>query len=194
MVMDDALYRSLCRTMRVICLEVQARQSPSPPGPLLVEWQSWARVFAAGLYHRKSAVRVARSARLEAALLRRDDPAAAPFGHAAADLAWAAIHAAAGEHEKAEALAQAARQHLAAQLGTEAVAQTLDGHAGREPDGPSTPGKGAEREADPVTHARLLVERYGPTTAAEITALYAETSGSGYWRSVSAKVKPGAAR
>ena len=102
-------------------------------GPLLVEWQSWARAFVAGLYHRKSAERAALSARSEAALLELDDPEAGQFGHAAADLAWAAVHAAAGEHEKAEALAHAAREHLAAPLGPAAVAQTLEGHAAREP-------------------------------------------------------------
>jgi hypothetical protein len=49
-------------------------------------------------------------------------------------------------------------------------------------------------EADAAIHARLLIERSGPTAAAEMTALYPEMSGSGYWRSVSAKIKPGTAR
>jgi hypothetical protein len=186
---DYALYSSLCRTMRAICLRTQARQSA--PGPLLVEWQSWARAFVAGLYHRKSAERAALSARWEAALLELDDPEAGQFGHAAADLAWAAIHAAAGEHEKAEALGHAARERIAAALGTAAVAQTLDGHTTREPDGRRTPGAASQREADAATHATLLIERYGPTTAAEMTALYVETSGSDYWRSGSAKTQPG---
>lgn len=190
--MDHALYSSLCRTMRALCLGVQARQSPS--GPLLLEWQSWARVFVAGLYHRQSAVCAARSARWEAALLGLDDPEAGQFGHAAADLAWAAVHAAAGEHETAEILAHTARERLAAQHGTAGAAQTRDGHTAREPDGRDAPGAAGAREADPATHARLLIERYGPTTAAEITGFYAEMSGSAYWRSVSAKVKPGTAR
>jgi hypothetical protein len=175
--------------MRALCLRVQAGQRPS--GPLLLEWQSWARVFIAGLYHRQGAVRAARLARWEAALLELDDPAAGQFGHAAADLAWAAIHAAAGEHEKAEAFAHQARVRLAAQLGTAAVAQTRDGHTARMPDGRSAPGAAGERDADAATRARLFIKRYGPTAAAEMTALYAETSGSDYWRSVSANVKPG---
>ena len=187
--MDHALYSSLCRTMEALCLRVQARQSPS--GPLLVEWQSWARVFVAGLYHRKRAVRAARLARWEGALLELDDPAAGQFGHAAADLAWAAIHTAAGEHEKAEALARAARERLAVQLRPAAVAETLDGHPAHEPDGRSAPGAAGERDADAATRATLFIKRYGATAAADMTALYAETSGSDYWRSVSAKIKSG---
>jgi len=189
---DDALYASLCRTMRALCLEVQATQSPS--GPLLLEWQSWARVFVAGLYHRESAVRAALSAGWEAILLEMDDPEAGQFGHAAADLAWAAVHLAEGEHEMAEALAHAARQRvatlldIAVELGRSLDAQRAGRTACRAPSAASEP------DADPVTHARLLIERYGPTTAAEMAAFYAAMSGGGYWRSVSAKIKAGAAR
>ena len=182
MAVDDALYSSLCKTMRAIRLGVQDRQSTTRP--LLVEWQSWAKAFVAGLYHRKSAVRAALSARWEATLLELDDPQTGQFAHAAADLALAAVHAAAGEHEQAEALAHAARERFALQLGTAMV---------REPDGRSAPGAAGEREADAASHARLLIERYGPSAAVEMTALYTEMSGSGYWRSVSAKIKPGTA-
>ena len=153
---DDALYASLCRTMRVLCLEVQATQSPS--GPLLLEWQSWARAFVAGLYHRKGAVRAALSAGWEAILLEMDDPEAGQFGHAAADLAWAAVHLAEGEHEMAEALAHAARQRVLALVGAAAVAQT------GAPAGSRATHRGAaiERQADPATHARLLIRTVRP--------------------------------
>jgi len=179
----------------MLCLEVQATQSPS--GPLLLEWRSWARVFVAGLYHRKGAVRAALSAGWEAILLEMDDPEAGQFGHAAADLAWAAVHLVEGEHEMAEALAHAARQRVLALVGAAAVAQTgaPAGSSQRTGEQPlsakriprPTPGCSLERYG-PTT------ERYGPTTAAQMTLFYAETSGSGCWRSVSAKVKPGTAR
>jgi hypothetical protein len=145
--------------MRSICLGIQARHGTS--APLLVEWQSWVKVFVAGLYHRKSAVRAGLSARWEAGLLELDDPESSQFGHAAADLAWAAVHAAAGEQQRAEALAHAARERLAAQLGTAAVIQTLGGHSARAADGRSAPSAAAEPEADAAIHARLLIERFG---------------------------------
>jgi hypothetical protein len=156
----------------------------------LVEWQSWVKGFVAGLYYRKSAERAALSAGWEAALLEMDDPEAGQFGHAAADLAWAVVHAAAGEHRQAEALAHAARERLAALLGTALVAQTLEGHTAREPDGRSAPGVGGAREADAAPHARLLIERYDPTKAADMPTLHADMSDSSYLRSVSAKIKP----
>ena len=134
--MDDALYSRLCQTMRAICLELQARQTPS--AALLVEWQIWAKAFVAGLYHRNSAVRAALSARGEADLAELEERATAQLGHAAADLAWAAVRAWAGEHEQAEALAHKARERLGTRPGTAAVAQTLD--AAREPHGRSAPG------------------------------------------------------
>jgi hypothetical protein len=99
-----------------------------------------------------------------------------------------------GEDGQAEALEHAARRRLAALLGPAAVAQTLEGPTAREPDGRSAPGVGGAREADAVTHARLLIERYGPTAAADMTTLCADMSGSGYRRSVSAKIKPRTAR
>jgi hypothetical protein len=177
--------------MRAICLAVQARQTA--PAPALAEWQRWVKVFVAGLYHRQNAVSAALSARWEAAVLERDDPEMSQLGHAAADLAWAAVHAAAGEPEKAQALAHAARERLAVQLGTAVRARTLDGDTAPGTNGGSAPRTAGEHEADATTHARVLIERYGPTAAAEITALYAEMVGSGYWHSVSAKIKLGTA-
>ena len=190
--MDDALYASLCRTIREICLAVQASHGPS--APVLVQWQSWAKGFVAGLYRRKSAMRAALSARSEAGILELDDVAAGQLGHAAADLAWAAVYAATGEHEKAGALAHAARERLAAPLSPAAVAQSRGGLAPREPESRRGPEAAGEREADPATHARLLIERYGPTVAAEMTALYAEMTGTEHWRSASAKIRPRTAR
>jgi hypothetical protein len=158
---DDALYASICRTIREVRPAVQANHGSS--APVLVEWQSWAKGFVAGLYRRKSAVRAALSARSEAGILGLDDVAAGQLGHAAADLAWASVYAAAGEHEKAEALVHEARERLAAPLGPAAVAQSRGGVAPREPESRRGPGAAGERESDPATHARLLIERYGPT-------------------------------
>ena len=147
-----------------------------------------------GSISRKSAVCAARSARSEAGILGLNDVAAGQFGHAAADLAWAAIYVAAGEHEKALALIHAARERLAAPLGTAAVAQSCGGLAPREPESRRGPEAAGEREGDPATHARLLIERYGPTVAAEMTALYAEMTGTEHWRSAPAKIGPRTAR
>lgn len=161
---DDALYSSLCRTIQAICLETQARHSTS--GPVLVEWQRWARGFVAGLYHRRSAVRAALLACWEASLLEGDDPEAGQLGHAAAELAWAAGHAAAGEHEKAEVLAHAARKRLAAPLGTTAAVQALGGNTGRQQAGNGAPGAAGEHDAEAVIRARRLNERHAPTASA----------------------------
>jgi hypothetical protein len=110
--------------MRAICLDLQARQS-STAAPLLEEWQRWARVFRAGRYGRNSAARAAQSARQEAALAELNDRETGQVGYAAADLALAAVHAAAGEHEKAVALAHAARERLATCLGAALGARRL---------------------------------------------------------------------
>ena len=156
--MDHALYSSLGHTMRALCLRVQARQGSS--APLLVEWQSWVKAFVAGLYHRKSAVRAARLARSEAVILELDDPVAGQFGHAAADLAWAAVHLAAGEHEKAEAFGRAARERLASQLGTAAWPTRSTDTQRHAPNRRSATDTADERNVDPAILAILLS---GPT-------------------------------